>query len=82
MAACLRGKRDAERQFSESVSYKCYERQKSRGEKKVIFQVKLTQKKLQKLRDFKSMIKNKKSYDRKKTIKFHTEIVNGVCPDM
>ena len=24
MAACLRGKREAERQFSESVSYKCY----------------------------------------------------------
>ena len=24
MAACLRGKRHAERQFSESVSYKCY----------------------------------------------------------
>ena len=24
MAACLRGKREAERTFSESVSYKCY----------------------------------------------------------
>ena len=24
MAQCLRGKRHAERQFSESVSYKCY----------------------------------------------------------
>ena len=24
MAACLRGKRTAERQYSESVSYKCY----------------------------------------------------------
>ena len=24
MAACLRGKREAERQYSESVSYKCY----------------------------------------------------------
>ena len=24
MAACLRGKRQAERQYSESVSYKCY----------------------------------------------------------
>ena len=24
MAACLRGKRHAERQYSESVSYKCY----------------------------------------------------------
>ena len=24
MAACLRGKRHAERQFSESVSYKCW----------------------------------------------------------
>jgi|TARA_R100001460_G_scaffold24955_1_gene50127 hypothetical protein len=24
MAQCLRGKRQAERQFSESVSYKCY----------------------------------------------------------
>ena len=24
MAVCLRGKRKAERQFSESVSYKCY----------------------------------------------------------
>ena len=24
MAACLRGKRHAEREFSESVSYKCY----------------------------------------------------------
>ena len=24
MAACLRGKRHAERQFSESVTYKCY----------------------------------------------------------
>ena len=24
MAMCLRGKRTAERQFSESVSYKCY----------------------------------------------------------
>ena len=24
MAICLRGKREAERQFSESVSYKCY----------------------------------------------------------
>ena len=24
MASCLRGKRHAERQFSESVSYKCY----------------------------------------------------------
>ena len=24
MAACLRGKRHAERQFSESVSYKCF----------------------------------------------------------
>ena len=24
MAMCLRGKRDAERQFSESVSYKCW----------------------------------------------------------
>ena len=24
MAGCLRGKRHAERQFSESVSYKCY----------------------------------------------------------
>ena len=24
MASCLRGKRDAERTFSESVSYKCY----------------------------------------------------------
>ena len=24
MAECLRGKRHAERQFSESVSYKCY----------------------------------------------------------
>ena len=24
MAMCLRGKREAERQYSESVSYKCY----------------------------------------------------------
>ena len=24
MAQCLRGKREAERQYSESVSYKCY----------------------------------------------------------
>ena len=24
MAACLRGKRTAERQYSESISYKCY----------------------------------------------------------
>ena len=24
MAACLRGKRHAERQFSESITYKCY----------------------------------------------------------
>ena len=24
MAACLRGKRQAERQYNESVSYKCY----------------------------------------------------------
>jgi hypothetical protein len=24
MATCLRGKRQAERQYSESVSYKCY----------------------------------------------------------
>ena len=24
MAACLRGKRQAERQYSESISYKCY----------------------------------------------------------
>ena len=24
MAACLRGKRQAERQYSETVSYKCY----------------------------------------------------------
>jgi len=24
MAACLRGKRQAERQYSDSVSYKCY----------------------------------------------------------
>ena len=24
MAACLRGKRHAEREYSESVSYKCY----------------------------------------------------------
>ena len=24
MAICLRGKREAERQFSETVSYKCY----------------------------------------------------------
>ena len=24
MASCLRGKRQAERQYSESVSYKCY----------------------------------------------------------
>ena len=24
MVACLRGKREAERQYSESVSYKCY----------------------------------------------------------
>ena len=24
MAVCLRGKREAERQYSESVSYKCY----------------------------------------------------------
>ena len=24
MAACLRGKREAERQYSETVSYKCY----------------------------------------------------------
>ena len=24
MAACLRGKRRAERQYSESISYKCY----------------------------------------------------------
>ena len=24
MAHCLRGKREAERQYSESVSYKCY----------------------------------------------------------
>ena len=24
MAKCLRGKREAERQYSESVSYKCY----------------------------------------------------------
>ena len=24
MAGCLRGKRHAERQFSESISYKCY----------------------------------------------------------
>ena len=24
MAACLRGKREEERQYSESVSYKCY----------------------------------------------------------
>ena len=26
MAGCLRGKRHAERQYSESVSYKCYKR--------------------------------------------------------
>ena len=25
MAACLRGKRHAEREYSESVSYKCYQ---------------------------------------------------------
>ena len=41
MAKCIRGKLTAERQYSETVSYKCY-----KGKQKVI--------------------KNKKSYDRKK----------------
>ena len=34
-----------------------------------------------KFRHFKNkVIKNKRLYDRKKSIKIHTEIVNGICP--
>ena len=40
MATCLRGKREAERTFSESVTYKCYrgkaETEIYRGEKSIV----------------------------------------------